>query len=77
MEKIQTERFEYLISKYADSSFMYTEYPHKSFWSKEFGEEGIKEAFINVYAGNSIVLHFFTSTSHFAPNSVITAPVTP
>ena len=51
MEKIQSERFEYLISKYADSSFMYTEYPHKSFWSKEFGEEGIKEAFINVYAG--------------------------
>ena len=33
-----------LAEKYNSKEFMYIEYPHKSFWSEEFGEEGLKGA---------------------------------
>ncbi len=38
------KNLENLVKKYDSSAYMYTEYPHKSFWSEEFGENDYKES---------------------------------
>jgi len=35
-----------LLEKYSNKTFMYIEYPHKSFWSKDFSEEEFKKALL-------------------------------
>ena len=37
-----------LIKKYNDTTFMYTEYPHKSLWSKKFGEKDFRAGLKNL-----------------------------
>ncbi len=49
-ERIRKEQMAHLAGKYNTTGFMYTEYPHKSFWSPEFGEEGFKTALKNVFS---------------------------
>ncbi len=38
------KNLENLVKKYDSPAYMYTEYPHKSFWSEEFGENDYKES---------------------------------
>lgn len=47
--RIGKEQMAHLAEKYNTTGFMYTEYPHKSFWSLEFGEEGFKTALKSVF----------------------------
>lgn len=42
--RITKDRTAGLEKKYSITGFMYTDYPHKSFWSLEFGSEGFKTA---------------------------------
>lgn len=42
--RIQRDQLASLAEKYNTTGFMYTEYPHKSFWSGEFGEAELKNA---------------------------------
>lgn len=48
--RIGKEQMAHLAGKYNTTGFMYTEYPHKSFWSLEFGEEGFKTALRSVFS---------------------------
>lgn len=44
MEKKKLQTIDEIVEKYDSKEFMYIEYPHKSFWSEEFGENNVKEA---------------------------------
>jgi len=46
--RLTKEQAENLRKKYNITGFMYTEYPHKSFWSLEFGSEGFKTALVRL-----------------------------
>lgn len=41
---------EAILKKYTKYAFMYVEYPHKSFWSKEFGNANMKDGLIDLFA---------------------------
>lgn len=41
-----------LTKKYDTTAFMYTEYPHKSFWSQEYGDGEFREALMNLFSRN-------------------------
>ena len=43
------ERLTHLTKKYNTTGFMYTEYPHKSFWSLEFGDPEFRAALQSVF----------------------------
>ncbi len=44
-----------LTKKYDTTAFMYTEYPHKSFWSKELGAEALQDALKILFSKNKQV----------------------
>lgn len=50
--RIGKEQMARLAGKYNTTGFMYTEYPHKSFWSLEFGDKGFRTALKNVFSKN-------------------------
>jgi oxygen-independent coproporphyrinogen III oxidase len=43
-DQVEKQKLEGLTRKYNATGFMYTEYPHKSFWSKKFGEAEAKNS---------------------------------
>ena len=45
-----------LEKKYNTTGFMYTEYPHKSMWSHDFGQEDYKKAILDVLKEDRPVL---------------------
>lgn len=66
-----------LVKKYGSKEFMYIEYPHKSFWKEDFGEEGLKTSLQQLAEGQkgeplTLYVHFpyctqpcFFCTCHF------------
>jgi len=46
----EKEQLESLSKRYNTTAFMYTEYPHKNFWLKEFGEEEYKKALLELFS---------------------------
>lgn len=38
-----------LVERYDTSAFMYVEYPHKSFWSREFSEDDLREGLSDLF----------------------------
>lgn len=48
--RVEKDQFLNLTKKYNTTGFMYTEYPHKSFWSTDFGDEAYRKALKNVLA---------------------------
>lgn len=40
-----------LAERYDTSAFMYVEYPHKSFWSREFSEDDLKAGLFDLFVG--------------------------
>ena len=47
---IEKDQMANLAKKYTTTGFMYTEYPHKSFWSREFGEREFKTALKDLFS---------------------------
>ena len=43
-----------IVEKYDSKEFMYIEYPHKSFWSEEFGERDLKKALHQLFESQSL-----------------------
>ena len=66
-----------IVEKYDSKEFMYIEYPHKSFWSEEFGERDLKKALHQLFEDQrdeplTLYVHFpyctkpcFFCTCHF------------
>lgn len=53
MIKVSKEKILNLARKYSYRPFMYTEYPHKSFWSKKFNEQDFKTALKTLFSQES------------------------
>ena len=45
-----------LAEKYGERAFMYTEYPHKKFWSKKFDDTDYRTVLKNIDNNNSPIL---------------------
>jgi len=50
--EINQSKLESLAEKYGSRRFMYTEYPHKSFWSENVKQEEHKDALLNLFSHN-------------------------
>lgn len=48
--RVGREQLRELSEKYDTTGFMYTDYPHKSFWSVDFGPGGLKEALKTLFS---------------------------
>lgn len=50
MAEVSNDAYKELVHKYDYPSFMYIEYPHKSFWSEKFNEADFREGLKNLFA---------------------------
>lgn len=48
--RLERDQLGRLAEKYSTTGFMYTEYPHQSFWSTEFGHEGFTRALTDLFS---------------------------